>query len=66
MPGVAYVTIALGAVLALALVLAVGVILVQLRRTSRVLGDVDGLIAAVPPSLTGLGPTLSRITRSLS
>ena len=65
MPGVAYVTIALGAVLALALVAAVTVILVQLRRTSGVLGDIDGLIAAVPPGLAGLGPTLARIKAAL-
>lgn len=66
MPGVAVVTIALGAVLALALVGAVGVILVQLRRTSGVLGDIDVLIAAFPPGLAGLTPTLNRIMAALS
>ena len=66
MPGVAVATIALGAALALALVTAVGVILVQLRHTSGVLADIDTLVAGVPPGLAGLGPTLARIKRALT
>ena len=66
MPAVALVTIALGAVLALALVGAVAVIVVQLRRTSAVLADIDGLLAAVPPGLAPLSPTIARINRALA
>ena len=65
MPGVAVMTIILGAVLALALVGAVGVILVQLRRTSGVLEDIDVLITTVPPGLAGLAPTIGRIKAAL-
>lgn len=65
MPGAAYGSIALGAALALALVAAVAVILVQLRRTSAVLGDIDRLVAAVPAGLAGLGPSLRRIKAAL-
>lgn len=65
MPAVAVVSIVLGATLALALVAAVTVILVQLHRTSAVLADVDDLLAAVPPGLAGVGPALERITYAL-
>lgn len=65
MPPVAIVSIALGAVLALVLVVAVAVIVIQLRRTSSVLADVEGLLAAVPPGLAPLAPTLSRINHAV-
>lgn len=65
MPAQGVATIAVAGVLALALVVAVTVILVQLRRTSAVLADVDGLLAGLPPGLAGLGPTISRITRAI-
>jgi hypothetical protein len=65
MPAVAVVSIALGAAVALALVSAVAVIAGQLLRTSAVLADVDGLLAAVPPSLADMEPTLTRINRVL-
>ena len=66
MPLVAIVTIALGAVLALALVAAVSVILAQLRRTSSILADIDGQLAAVPPGLSPLVPTAARINAALA
>ena len=66
MPAVALVTIGLGAALAIALVAAVATIVVQLRRTSAVLADIDGLLVAVPPGLSGLGPTIARINRALA
>ena len=66
MTAVAVTTIVLGGLLALSLVAAVAVIVLRLRRTSTVLADIDGLLAAVPPGLAGLEPTIGRINHALS
>ncbi|MFN2606845.1 MAG: hypothetical protein ABR511_02945 [Acidimicrobiales bacterium] len=65
MPVVALVTIAIGGVLAATLVAAVSVILIQLTRTSAVLGDVDVLLADLPRALAPLAPTIGRITTAV-
>ena len=65
MPAQGTATIAVAALLALALAVAVTVILVQLWRTSRVLEDVDGLLAAMPPALSPVGPAIGRINRAI-
>jgi hypothetical protein len=66
MPLVAVVTIVLGALLVLALVAAVAVIVLQLRRTSTVLADIDAALAVLPPGLSPLAPTIARINRALA
>ena len=65
MPAAGIATIAVAALLALTLVVAVGIIVVQLLRASRVLEDADGLLASMPSALSPVGPTVARLNRAI-
>lgn len=66
MPPQGVVTIVLGGLLAVTLVAAVAIILVQLLRTSAVLADVDAELAGLPRNLSGLDGLIGRINGALN
>lgn len=65
MPAQGVATIVVALVLALALVGAVAVVLVQLLRTSRTLAGADEMLAGLPRALSPLESTIGRINRAL-